>query len=308
MDFSNYLFRCHMVGKINAAPKPLTDKQKKMLEDYNLRDSGEGRPLTDKQIVVLNELRYKNDQSKIYKLSDSQKKLLSKLAWAERFNRRVEINSSKLTKGIEIEKECRDILSRVTGLWLTAKKERKSNLWVTGEIDIEPNDVIVDIKSAWSWESYSEILESATNQIYLDQGDSYMDLWGKEDFLLCHVLTSTPFDLVNKELRSLDYHHDIINVGGEIREDDRSIGLVKRLISNHIFTREALERYTELSSVVHIEWFDDYIEIPEEDRVHMIPHKLDKARLEQRNKSIEVAREYMNGVNAINNFNQKLIA
>ena len=46
MDFSNYIFRSHMVGNIISVPKPLTPNQSETLADYRKRQAGEGRPLT----------------------------------------------------------------------------------------------------------------------------------------------------------------------------------------------------------------------------------------------------------------------
>lgn len=305
MDFSNYLFRSHMVGKIIDVPKPLTDRQSKMFEDYSERNNGVGRALTPKQKIELDSLQHNFNQSKIYKLSDGTKKILSELAFAEKYSRKVEINSPKLTKGIEVEKESRDILSRVCGLFLTASSERKNNKWVTGAIDIEPDNVILDLKSSWSWESFSKILQDKPNEIYLRQGDSYMDLWDRKDFLLCHILTDTPEKLVDGEIRKYDYSNNILNVEGEVR--DESIEDVKQIITNHIFSRKALETYCHNSAIINIEWFYDFVEIPEHDRVHMIPHSFDKIRIEQRNECIALAREYMEKCTPINNFNKSLL-
>ncbi|CAL2091825.1 conserved hypothetical protein [Tenacibaculum sp. 190524A05c] len=306
MDFSDYIFRCHMVGKIINVPKPLTLNQRNTLDDFSNREKGIGNKLTAKQVITLNELRYKEDQSKIYNLTDGAKRTLSELVYAEKYNRKIEINSPKITKGLEVEKEARDILSRVTGLFLTASEERKTNNWVSGKIDIKPNDVIPDIKSTWSWESFSNILNDKPNGLYLRQGDSYMDLWGKKDFLLCHVLVDTPFKLLEGEIRKYDFKYNILNVEGEVR--DLNIDDVKKIVQNHLFSRRALEAFCEHSSIVHIEWFNDFVEIPEQDRVHMIPHSFDKDRILQRNESISLAREYMNKVNPINNFNPHLVA
>lgn len=306
MDFSDYLFRCHMVGKIIDVPKCLTPSQKAMFEDYLERNVGIGRALTLKQQKTLTELQYKHNKSFEYELSDSTKKLLSELAFAEKYNRKVMINSSKLRKGTTVEKDSRDILSRVSGLFLTASTERRCNDWVTGAIDIEPNDVLPDIKSSYSWTSFCSILQEKPNELYLRQGDSYMDLWGVKEFLLCHVLTDTPHKIVDGELRSADYSMDILDVEGNVRED--SIDEVKQIITNHIFSRKSLEEYCSVSPTVMIEWFDDFVEIPEKDRVHMIPHSFDKARIEQRNECIKLAREYMKTASPINNFNTSLLS
>lgn len=305
MDFTNYLFRCHMVGKIIDVPKPLTDNQKETFLAYRERAKGIGRALTSNKEKDLVSLQHKHNESLIYKLSDSTKKELSKLAYAEKYNRKVDINSPKLTKGIDVEKDSRDILTRVSGIFLTASDERKNNEWVTGAIDIEPNNVIIDIKSSWSWESFSGILEESTNEIYLRQLDSYMDLWNVKESLLCHILTDTPFNLIDGEIRKKGWVDNILDMEGNVR--DENIGDVVRIVTNHIFSRQSLEEYCQLSPIVQIEWFSNFIEIPEKERVHMIPHSFDKVRIEQRNECISLARKFMNNVQVINNFKPELI-
>ena len=305
MDFSKYLFRAHMVGKIINVPKPLSESQQETLTTYIDRENGIGRALTDNQKNVLIDIKYRLNKSKEYSLTDSQRRILAELVFALKYGRKKEINSEKLTKGLEVEKDSRDLISRVTGLFLTSNPERKNNDWVTGQIDIKPNEVIADIKSSWSWETFSKHLEETASEIYLRQGDSYMDLWDRKEFLLIHTLVDTPHRLIDKNIRSLDYSNNVLNVEGEVREEN--IDEVKGLICNHIFTRQGLEAYCIQSPVSRIEWFDDFKEIPEEERVHMIPHSFDPIRIEQRNECIRLAREYMNTVNPMNNFKKELL-
>ena len=302
MDFSKYLFRSHMVGKIINVPKPLTSNQTETFEAFNKKGY---ENLTERQKETFASLKTKHDQSKTFKLSEANKKVLSSLAFAERYGRKTELNSAPITKGLEVEKKNRDTLTRISGIILSPCKERKQNEWVTGLLDIEPNNLIIDIKSSFSWESYSRILEASTDETYLRQLDSYMDLWGIKDSLLCHVLTDTPGYIIDKVLRSYDYTNDVLNVEGEVREE--CIDQVKQIITNHIFSREGLEAFCLASPIVHIEWFNDFVEIPESERVHMIPHSYDPTRIEQRNECIVLAREYMNKVKSINNYKPELI-
>ena len=299
MNFDKYLFRCHMVGKIIDVPKPLTDNQRETYNEFLERSNGIGRELTKNQKDTLTSLQYKKNESEIYRLNDGTKKLLSRLAYAEKYGLKIDINSPKIKKGLEVEKNSRDILTRVSGTFFTANDERKYNDFVTGEIDIKPNNTIIDIKSSWSWESYSTILEESANELYLRQGDSYMDLWGIDNFLLCHILTDTPAYLVDSELRKADYNKNILDCDGNVR-DENIIDVVK-IVSNLIFSEKALKEYCYTSSIVEMSWFKDWKEIPENERVHMIEHKFDKERIEQRNECIILAREYMNSVKSLNN-------
>ncbi len=91
-------------------------------------------------------------------------------------------------------------------------------------------------------------------------------------------------------------------MSGDIR--DEFIPDVVELVSNHIFTGKGLVEYCTQSSNVQISWFDDFIELSDDQRIHMIPHKFDQERIEQRNLCIKVAREYMETVKPINNIIQ----
>jgi len=72
------------------------------------------------------------------------------------------------------------------------------------------------------------------------------------------------------------------------------------LVCNHIFTRKGLDEYCLQSSNVHIEWFMDFIEIPVEQRLHMVSHQFDPIRIIQRNECIKLARKFMRTVKPIN--------
>lgn len=305
MNFSSYIFRSHMVGHIIDVPKPLTQNQSETLNDLSARFNGDGKPLTDKQKETFFSLQNKYNESLKYTLTDSTKKTLSRLVFAEKYGRKVELNSPQISKGLEVEKNARDVLSRVSGMFLTPCEERKTNKWVTGKLDVDPQGVIIDIKSSWSWDSYSTILESSANEIYLRQGDSYMDLWNMKDFILCHILVDTPSKLVEGEIRRYDYQNMILDFEGNVK--DECIGEVVQVVSNHIFSRKGLEDFCDYSPNIHIEWFDDFKEIPEHERVHMVPHTFDLIRIEQRNECISLAREYMNTVRPINNFQPSLL-
>lgn len=299
MDFSNYVFRSHMVGNIISAEKPLTDKQSELLTSYSERKSGTGKALTEKQDKELTALQHRHNEANNPKLTEGAKTLLSRMVFYENTGRIKLLENEYLEKGIKCEKQARDLISSVLGIFLTEDDERKKNEWVTGKRDIKNNNVIPDIKAKYDFESFCNCLVDSTSKLYLDQLDCYMDLWKIPDSVLCHVLVDTPFNLINSELRKEGYKNDIFNETGDLKED--SIPKAKDIISNHIYTRQGLEKFCVESPNVYIEWFDDFVEIPAKYRIHMIPHSYQKERIEQRNESIRLAREYMNTVKPINN-------
>ena len=294
MDFSDYVFRCHMVGKIIDVPKPLTENQEATLKAYREKET-----LTIKQHETFIALQHKLNESKKFKLSDSSKKELNKIVQYEKSGRSNILYAKYLDKGIAKEKEARDLISDILGMNLVKDSERRTNQWVSGERDVYHDELLIEIKSAWSFESFNNILLEKENELYLRQNDSYMDLWGIKEGLICHVLVDTPNSLVDDEIRRLSYKEDIMTIEGDIREE--AIDLVKTTVSNQIYTRKGLEEYCQLSSTIYIEWFDDFVEIPINERIHMIPNPFDKIRIEQRNECIKLARKYMNTVKPINN-------
>lgn len=299
MDFSNYIFRSHMVGNIISVEKPLTENQFNLLTAYSERKSGNGKPLTAKQEKEFISLLNKHNEAGTCHLTEGAKKLLSNMVFYEKTGRIKILENQYLEKGIKCEKQARDLISSVLGIFLTEDDERKKNEWVTGKRDIKNNTVIPDIKAKYDFESFCNCLVDSTSEIYLRQLDCYMELWNVSDSVLCHVLVDTPFNLINNELRKKGYKNDIFNEHGDLKEE--SIPEAKAIICNHIYTREGLEKFCNESPNIYIEWFDDFVEIPAKDRIHMIPHSYQKERIEQRNESIRLAREYMNTVKPINN-------
>jgi len=293
MEFKDYIFRCHMVGKIIDVPKPLTVNQNQTLIDLKGKEI-----LTPKQKTTLTALEHKLNESKIFKLSDSTKKTLNNIVFYEKTGRKKILEAKYLDKGLAKEKEARDLMSEVLDTNLIKDDERKTNNYVSGKRDIKHDEIILDVKNAWSFESFNNILIEKENENNLRQMDSYMDLWNIKESIVCHVLVDTPINLINDDLRRLSWKEDIMTIEGDIR--DEAIPEVKSLLSNLIFTRKGLEEYCHQSINVMIEWFDDFIEIPKNERIHMIPHSFDKVRIEQRNECIKLAREYMKTVKPIN--------
>lgn len=294
MKFDNYKFRCHYQGDIVSTPKPLTSKQLETLEAYRSKDK-----LTDKQKADLISLEYKEIESKKYTLSTTAQKLLNKIVYNEKYKRNTTLKNKYFTKGLECEKKSRDILSRLFGEILTYDTETKSNDWVTGTRDIKHDEYIIDIKTSYNIDSFYLHLAENQSDYYLRQLDCYMELWGLNKSLLCYVLVDTPFNLIDDEIRRLDYKDNILTMYGDVRDD--KIGDVVELVSNHIYTGDGLDLFCSKSTMVKKEWFTDFVEIPEKDRVHIVTHKYDKARIEQRNNCLALAREYMNNVKTINN-------
>lgn len=299
--FNDYIFRSSFVGNIVSVPKPLTGKQIETLAAYRKKDK-----LTDIQRKDLISLEYKHNESKYFKLTDGAKKLINNIVFYEKHGRITTLENDYLDKGNRVEKSSRDLMTKVLGIPLVKDDERRTNEWVTGKRDVDTKGVIIDIKSKFNYDSFNACLVDNSNDIYLRQGDCYMELWNEKEFLLCHVLVDTPFDIIVKNLHKLHWQNVILDLGhndfidGSITSDD-AIEKVVASVNNSIYTREGLEDFCREYQAIKLDWFANFQEIPESERIHMVPHSFDKVRIEQRNECIRLAREYMNTVKPINN-------
>lgn len=299
MDFSKYIFRCHYQGSLVSTPKPLTANQEELLSVYRNRKNGIGRPLTPIMEVDWHSLETKLAESKKTTLSDTAKKMLSDIVFYEKHGRNFQLNNKYLDKGILVEKDSRDLISDILRMTLTADPERKTNEWVTGQRDIKHSEIIIDNKASYSFETFNKHLTEANDEYYFRQLDCYMDLWKIPDSLLAYTLVDTPKSIIDDEIRRQNYQLDFLNLEGDVKEE--KIETVVDLIQNHIYTRQGLEEYCQLSSIIKIEWFPNFREIPKSERVHFVNHPFDKTRIEQRNESLSLARKYMSSINPINN-------
>lgn len=304
MDFSRYKFRCHYQGSLVSLPKQLTENQNETLKAYRDRANGIGRALTAKQKETWHSIETKNNDSQVYKLTDTAKTICTNIVFYERFNREFRLNNKYFEKGLEVEKASRDLVSEVIGTNLVADDERKENEWVTGKRDIKHDELIVDIKSTYDFVSFNKHLIDTNDEFYFRQLDSYMDLWGIKQSLLAYVLVDSPFKVIDDEIRRISYKENLITIDGDIREE--SIGRVVEIVKNHLFSRQALVDFCHQSVNVMIEWFTDFKEVPKSDRLHLVPHSFSKERIEQRNECLALCREHMNTVKPMNNINFKI--
>jgi hypothetical protein len=303
MDFSNYKFRCHYQGSLVSVPKPLTDNQSETLTAYRERINGGGKPLTEKQTTDWHSLETKLAESKVFKLNETAKKLCTEIVFNEKHGRKLTLENKYFDKGLLAEKDSRDLLSDVLGIMLIADESRKENDWVIGKRDIDNKDVIIDLKSTFSFDTFNKHLLESSEEYYFRQLDSYMDLWDIKESLLAFTLVDTPFSLIEDEIKRASYKKSLLTFDGEVK--DENIDDVKKIVCQHIFTEKGIQDFCQQSGSIHIEWFDDFKEIPKSERVHLVPHSFDKIRIEQRNECLKLCREFMDTVKPQNNLQWK---
>lgn len=114
---------------------------------------------------------------------------------------------SKYTdKGIQMEDEAIQFASNVLGWDFVVKNtERFTNEWITGEPDVNTEDLLADIKCSFDGTTYPLHDSVLKNKSYYWQMQGYMFLTGKDKAELVYCLMNTPEDIVRKEIYNEHY-------------------------------------------------------------------------------------------------------
>jgi hypothetical protein len=190
----SFKFRASSLGKIMADAQSI---------DPELLDEGTAviaRKVkkTDEDKAILAPLK---DRS----LSAGAKTYLDQLAKEFVYGYEATISGKYLEKGLMVEDESIELYNSVFFTSHVKNTERRSNEWIMGECDIAAPDKIIDIKSAWSLDTFPVTAAQAKDTGYEWQGRAYMWLWDKPSFEVAWCLVDTPPDLIGYEDESLHY-------------------------------------------------------------------------------------------------------
>jgi hypothetical protein len=226
------LFRSSGIGALMTEGRGLvlTENQKQTLADYKLRNSGEGKPLTDKQQIDFELLLSKENAKPT--LSDTAKSFIEK-TWL--FNEKgfyEELSSKYVEKGNFNEDDGIVLVSEIENSIYEKNAERKTEGNITGEADIfckiNGVKVIKDIKSSWSPLTF---MNGELSTIYEWQGRAYMYLYDADEFHLHYTLTDCPLHILENEKWKLRNKYSILD-----DENPTMQRLFKQLEQNLIFS------------------------------------------------------------------------
>jgi len=124
------------------------------------------------------------------------------------YNRKENINSKYLTKGIQNEDESIEMLSEKLGLFMLKNEQYFEDEFFTGTPDVITDEFLVDIKNSWSPFSFPLFKEEIETAYFL-QGQIYMHLTGVKKYKLVYTLTNTPIDLIEREARQYSFKENI---------------------------------------------------------------------------------------------------
>lgn len=207
MKYPKFKIRCSQIGKIMGGNIGLSDAQHKQfleLVEKKQEKKKAGKDITDKQKEKLAELV---EKSKCKELPKGAKTYVKQWVKEVVYNRRLEIKSKYLTKGISCEDAAISLLESAQSFdeLLMNNKEQFSDDWMTGEPDIITGGEIIDIKNAYTFSSFDLFEDDLKNEDYALQVLGYMSLTGKRKGRVVYTLLTAPDHIIESEAKSLMY-------------------------------------------------------------------------------------------------------
>lgn len=187
-----------------------------------------------------------NPRNKSEVLSETAKSEIRRIAKEDFFGYSSEIKTKPMIKGTDWEQDGIDLLNNVRFTKYTKNTIRVENEYMSGCCDILLDDLIIDIKSSWSLETFPATPSEGESSDYEWQGRAYMWLYDRPEFELIYTMYDTHDDLLT------DW-------------DNRSIHKVNHIPSHHritVITYQRDEQYEDLirERLIHCnEYYSQYV-------------------------------------------------
>jgi hypothetical protein len=159
-------------------------------------------------------------RSKSEVLSQTAKSYIEDLFNELEFGYRKEFSSRYTDKGLEMEDEAIQFASEQFDWEFVVKNtERFTNDYITGEPDINTDNLLADIKCSWSLDTYPMFEAEMKNKDYYWQLQGYMWLTGKTQAELVYCLMNTPLQIVEDEVRRAHWKAGLIDEDIDLRHE-----------------------------------------------------------------------------------------
>ena len=163
------------------------------------------------------------------------KSYIKQVAKENFYGYRSEINNKYIQKGLMQEQDSIDLLNTVRFEGYIKNDVRMVNEVMTGEADIVTDDLIIDIKTSWSLDTFPVLAEDGYDALYEWQLRAYMMLYDRPKAELIYCMVTTSNELLN-EWENLDIHRvdhiapeKRITVLSFERNEDKEIEMLDRL-------------------------------------------------------------------------------
>ncbi len=186
-----------------------------------------------------------SSRSKSEALSETAKSYIKSIAKQDYFGYTTDLNNKYVTKGIQCEEQSIELLNDVLFTNYEKNEVRKTTELLTGECDIYTPELIIDIKTSWSFDTFPATPSDINIKDYEFQLRGYMFLYNVDRAALAYCMVNTPSDLIGYE--SEDLHR--------VRDTPiQSLVTMLTIERDYQLEQEMLER-----SVAAIEYYQQYI-------------------------------------------------
>jgi hypothetical protein len=227
--------RAHQMSQLvgdSTENKPLTEKQIETLAELKAKIK-----TTDKQAELIQELEAKHERSKDCTLSVTAKTLVRKIWLNNNFGFKKHVVTDILTKGLTCEQDAMQLVQDVLGGEFRIKNvEKFENEYSTGVPDsiLKKVDFVEDIKNAWDLETFFNA-EYEHKGSYWWQGQTYMNLTGKNNYRIIHCLVPTPDNIILEEKKRFYFkfncdetNQDYIDISMQIDHNNNLISSIPK--------------------------------------------------------------------------------
>lgn len=130
-------------------------------------------------------------RSKSEELSETAKSYIKSLAKQHFYGYDIELNNKYISKGLIQEQDSINLINAVRFTDYKKHTGRVETELMSGECDILLDDLIIDVKTSWSLETFPATKEDAEDSAYEWQGRGYMHLYDRDSFEVIHCMVST---------------------------------------------------------------------------------------------------------------------
>lgn len=185
-------------------------------------------------------------------LGQTAKSYIIEQAKQDFYGYRTQLMNKYVLKGIEQEQDSIDLLNAVRFESYKKYEHRAENEWLTGSCDIITEDLIIDIKSSWSLETFpSTSYELKDLSEYEWQGRAYMWLYDRPRFELCYVMVSTHPELLSQydpiDIHEVDHIDPVKRITSITFDRDKEIEIrmQEQLLAASLFYDQVLKQLQE---------------------------------------------------------------
>ena len=186
-----------------------------------------------------------NSRSKSDPLSETAKSEIRKIAKQDFFGYELNIKTKPMIKGTDWEHVGIKLLNDVRFTNKYVKNTvRVENDYMSGCCDILMDDLIIDIKSPWSLETFPATPSEGKDSDYEWQGRAYMCLYDRPAFELAYTMFTTPDELLtewdNLSIHRVDHipmHHRVTVLRYERDEEIEDLIREKLIYCNEYYSK-----------------------------------------------------------------------